>query len=233
MKVNKNAIIVALILCIVGLVLIFKMQSPTWIGVGGSLLASSLVILLNVFLVERVPEDPLKDWGIAKVYETRAEKNADSDPHLDKARHCVDGIAFGLSSFRGKNAERVRACLNRGVSFRFLVMDPDSPFVHAREEEEGAQHGHIEKTIRDLVHWADELNAQKFKGRIEIRGYQCMTLDFYWRIDDEIYMGPYWYGRPSQVTITYKLKRSGRCFATYSEYFDKLWYDPSMRKLTK
>ena len=50
-----------------------------------------------------------------------------------------------------------------------------------------------------------------------------MTLDFYWRIDDELYVGPYLYGIPSQQTITYKFVNGGMGFKLYSEYFESLW----------
>lgn len=232
MKFNKNAIIVGLLVLVVGLLMVFNLDATAWISVGGSLLASSLVILLNAFLVDAVKEDPLKEWGIEKVYYTRAEKNNDSDPLLDKARFRVDGVAFGLSSFRAKNQGRVENALRNGVNFRLLVMNPNSQFVRQRDLEEDNQQGHIAKTIHSLVSWADELNKKGYKGKIEVKGYSCMTLDFYWRIDDDIYIGPYWYKRPSQVTITYKFKKSGKCFATYAEYFEQLWSSTEMEKLT-
>lgn len=50
-----------------------------------------------------------------------------------------------------------------------------------------------------------------------------MTLDFYWRIDDQIYIGPYWLGTESQQTITYKFIKGGRGFEVYSDYFEELW----------
>ena len=50
-----------------------------------------------------------------------------------------------------------------------------------------------------------------------------MTLDFYWRIDNELYIGPYWYGISSQQTITYKFCEGGIGFKQYSNYFEELW----------
>ena len=61
-----------------------------------------------------------------------------------------------------------------------------------------------------------------------------MTLDFYWRMDNELYIGPYWYGWDSQQTVTYKFINGGRGFDLYTQYFDALWNDEKlMRKLTK
>lgn len=52
-----------------------------------------------------------------------------------------------------------------------------------------------------------------------------MTLNFYWRVDDVLYIGPYWYGVDSQQTITYKFSDGGKGFQQYTDYFENLWND--------
>ena len=204
------------------------------LSIGCSLIASGLVILMHDFFVERKIVSELDDWKLTKIYSTRAEKNADSDPQLDKARYVVEATAFGLKSFRSKQAKRVEGCLRRGVNFRFITMNPESQFVRQREIEENETEGQIKHTIEELVKWADDLNAKGYKGRILIKGYDTMTLDFYWRVDDEIYVGPYWYNVSSQQTITYKFERDGKGFTTYTEYFETLWENDTLCKfLTK
>lgn len=204
------------------------------LSVGCSLIASGLVILMHDFFIERKTISELNDWKLTKIYNTRAEKNADSDPQLDKARYVVDVVAFGLKAFRAKQTKRVENCLRRGVNFRIITMNPESQFVRQRELEEKETDGQIKHTIEDLVAWANGLNAKGLKGRILVKGYDTMTLDFYWRVDDTIYVGPYWYKISSQQTITYKFEREGKGFTTYSEYFDSLWEDESLCKfLTK
>ena len=97
--------------------------------------------------------------------------------------------------------------------------------------------GSIKQTIIQMVAWADRLNQQKRKGKIEIKGYNSMTLDFYWRVDNTICIGPYWYGTDSQQTITYKFRddeKNGLGYKQYEEYFEKLWNDADLtRELTK
>ena len=50
-----------------------------------------------------------------------------------------------------------------------------------------------------------------------------MTLDFYWRMDDELYVGPYLLNIESQQTITYKHLKGDKGFKLYSDYFESLW----------
>lgn len=204
------------------------------LSVGCSLIASGLVILMHDFFVERKKVSLLDEWKIERIFATRAEKNAESDPELVNAKYCVDAVAFGLGSFRNKHSQKVETCLRKGVNFRIITMDPESPYVDARDAEEGEKLGTTKYSIEQLIEWADKLNEKKLKGRVVVRGYSSMTLDFYWRVDDTLYIGPYWYGEKSQQTITYKFLAGGKGFAQYSEYFEKLWDDENLCKpLTK
>ena len=215
-------IIGGIVLCLIDLFLA-NTYSKIWISVGCSLIASGLVILLTTLLVDRKKENPLDEWKIDKIFSTRMEKNIESDPKLELVKNYVDGIAFGLSKFRSQQNKRVEACLKRGLNFRFITMNPDSPFLSQRDKEEDKAEGTTKDSIEKLVKWADALNRQKYSGRIIIKAYNCMTLDFYWRLDDELFIGPYWLGEDSSTTITYKFKEGGKGFSRYSEYFERLW----------
>lgn len=197
-------------------------------SIGCSLIASGVVILLHDFLIERKRVSELDEWKVEKIYSTRAERNAEADPNIDKAKYCIDGIAFGLSTFRTMYGKKIEQCLKKGVQIRLLTMDPDGQFIAFREEEEKAVAGGIKETIIEMVKWADDLNKSNLKGKIIIKAYRSMTLDYYWRVDDDLYIGPYWYGYKSSDTITYKFVDGGRGFQHYSEYFDKLWEDKDL-----
>ena len=205
-----------------------------WLSIGCSLIASGLVILMHDFFVERKKVSKLDEWKIEKIYCTRAERNSEADPNIENARYCIDGIAFGLSTFRNMYGRKIEQCLRKGVQIRLLTMDPAGQFVSCREEEENAAPGGIKVTIEELVQWADALNQNNTRGKIVIKAYNSMTLDYYWRVDDDLYVGPYWYGYKSADTITYKFVAGGRGFQHYGEYFEKLWDDKDLcRVLTK
>lgn len=233
-KYNLKAIIAGLIFIIIGIVFvladifILKTEKAIWISIGCSLLASGIVVLGQAVLVEVKQPNAAEEWGLEKIYATRAEKTKDSDSKLSRATYQLDVVAFGLKSFRTMHSKKISQLLRKGINVRILTMEPsrDNPFLKQRELEEGEPEGQIRKSIEDLVNWANRLNAQSLsKGKITIRGYKCMTLDFYWRVDDEMYIGPYWYGTGSQQTITYKFKKGKQAFSLYEEYFDKLWSD--------
>lgn len=204
------------------------------LSIGCSLIASGLVILMHDFFVERKKVSMLDEWKIERIFSTRAEKNAESDPELVKAKYCVDAVAFGLGSFRSKQTPKVETCLRKGVNFRIITMMPDSPYATERDKEENKNNGTTSYSIQQLVEWADKLNSRSMRGKVIVKGYSCMTLDFYWRVDDVIYIGPYWYGVESQQTITYKYLAGGKGFTQYSEYFETLWNNTDLcRPLTQ
>ena len=235
-QINKNSIIAGFIILFVGVALIlcdllwWKTDKAVWFNIGCSLIASSIVIIFTALFVDRKLYNPLEEWKIEKIYSTRAEKNADSDPELDKAKYQIDAVAFGLKSFRNKQSKRIETCLKNGVNIRILTMNPESSYISAREHEEQETHGQIQNTIEQLVKWANDFNKKGYKGKIVVKGYSCMTLDFYWRVDDELYIGPYWYGISSQQTITYKFREGGRGFSQYTAYFDELWCNDELCK---
>ena len=240
MKFNLKKVVVMLIVVIIGFFLAvgdtywFPTDTHVWLSIGCSLLASAMVGLLNVFVVDAKIDNDLDKWALSKIYTTRADKNKDSDPKLKDLKYRLDGIAFGLKTFRTGHQAEIEDALRRGVMVRFITMSPSSKFVAQREKEEKEHAGQIKNTINQLVEWADNLNAKNYRGKIYVKGYDCMTLDFYWRMDGEIYMGPYWYGHSSQQTVTYKFEESGKGFEVYSKYFEELWNDEKLlENLTK
>ena len=220
-----------LVVLVIGFILVFAWETYG-VSVGCSLIASSIVALVNTLWVDRKTISPLDEWGIKSIYNTRSRMNEDCDKSLSKAKYQIDVVAFGLKSFRTEMEKETRRLLKNGVNFRIITMHSDSQFVRQREIEENDSEGQIKNAILDLIKWAEKLNRESKKGKIEIKGYSCMTLDFYWRVDDDVYVGPYWYEYPSQQTISYKFSGDdGKGFRVYTEYFDKLWNNGAMQIL--
>lgn len=233
-KYNLKSIITGLVVLLSGILLVIAdlswlhLNSAWGLSIGSSLIASAIVILFTAIFVEKRVFSPLDEWKIDRIFATRSEKNSESDSELDNARYRIDIIAFGLGSFRSSHDKRVEACLRKGVNFRIITMDPNSPYALQRAREEEEVEDQIKVSIEHLVAWANKKNQLNCKGRIIIKGYSSMTLDYYWRVDDVVCVGPYWYGVDSQQTITYKFLEGGKGFSQYADYFDQLWENESL-----
>lgn len=234
-KINLKSIIAALIILAIGTFLalmdgfVWKSTSSIVLNIGCSFISSSLVAIVTVLLVERQKVNPIDDWKLNRIAFARSDINTECAAELRKAKYQVDVVAFGLHSFRNKQGSEIENHLKKGINFRILTMDPDSEFVTQREKEEDDTN--INNSIRKLIEWANHLNNKQYKGKIIVKGYSCMTLDFYWRIDDVVYVGPYWYGYDSQQTITYKFTEGGNGYKLYTEYFERLWEDKDISKV--
>jgi len=234
-QLNVKSIVAGVIVFLLGGIIallsyVFPSAGTILVSVGCSLIASAFVSLINNYLVERVKENPLEPWGLERIFTDRGEMNRDCDVsmHRDSISR-IDAIGFGFRSYREKQSAFTEELLKKGVQFRILTMDPDSPFVAQRELEEKQSPDQIGKTIRDLIAWAEEMNAKGYEGKIFVKGYSSMTLDFYWRVDGDVYFGPYWYGRDSQRTVSYKYS-GGEGYRLYNEYFEGLWKDDGLTR---
>ena len=225
---NKDdliAIAYEIMILVVGLCFLFCSDNSFLINVSASLIATGITLLLNTILVSwrSSKKAELDKWGLTKIYKTRQTKGNETDPLIRKIKYKFDIVAFGLRSLRDRNSKDLEDVLKRGINIRIITMDPESDLIAQREMEEGAGNGHIKKSIEDLIKWAKKLNDEDLGGKILIKGYKCMTLDFYYRMDREIYVGPYWFGIESQQTITFRFEEGKEGFSTYENYFEKLW----------
>ncbi len=235
MKLNYKTLFVMMLIIAVGVLALWG--SEVWQkwgsvlnGSGTSLVASGIIGIITSIMTERIRSNPLEDWKLKGIYFTRAEMNADCGLTMQGKVKQIDVIAFGLSSFRNTQRERMIEMLKSGTQFRIITMDPESPHVGEREKEEGGVQK-LGTTINQMIDDFRELNSRGYKGKIKIKGYTCMTLDFYWRVDNTIYIGPYWYGKPSQYTISYKyVGNSGNGYKLYKGYFDDLWKNDAIMK---
>jgi len=208
-----------------------KTETNVWISIGCSLIASGLVILLGILLSEKSKSNQLEGWGLDEIFVTRMEMNPvfreESKPNIYK----YDVVSLGLTDFRTQFGDKIEIAVNNGLNVRILTMHPEKGFVSQREIEENLNPGTMIKAITDLIIWANEINKRTSKGQIIIKGYTCMTLDFYRRYDD-IYVGPYWYGLDGRHTITYKFVNGSKGFKRNESYFEKLWRSNEFEMLT-
>lgn len=225
---NTWSIIIGLIIAIIGIISILvdifnlKTQQNIWISIGCSLIASSIVILFQTFVVDVKEDNPLTKWKLANIYAERDEDKEGFAENLKKIEEHLDIVAFGLRNFLATYSDDFNEIVERGVKVRILVMDPCSKFITSREREENAADGEIKTSIIKLIDIVKSIN-EKNKNKIKMKGYKCMTLDYYFRMDNEMYVGQYWYKMNGRKTITYKFINKGQGFNFYAKYFEKLW----------
>lgn len=230
MKLPKEAELINIVIALLGTCLIISGQLTDYVyrsvdlktillSVGCSLLATAIVSFLSVryLLRSQKTREIIDLWGLVSIYETRAQMNSSCDKAQDKAKKQIDIIAFGLRSWREKE-EMIKKNLKSGVQIRILAPEPNSPFVEQRRKDED-ETTNIALSIKDLANWVVQM--KKF-GCIEIRFYHCLPLDFYFRVDDSMFLGPYMFKTDSQRTVSFEYTK-GKMFDLQSSYFEKVW----------
>lgn len=199
-------------------------------GVGVSLLLSGLLgIFMNVlFYRKEAKYQVCEEWKITNIYESRAIANKKIDACQELAKKHVDIIAFGLTSWRQSKEQLIDSMLKKGVRIRIITIDPDSDVLTRQDHYEGKAKGSTKETILQLREFFSKTEDRE---KVEIRYHNELPLDFYFRVDDHVFVGPYLFGKESQQLITYEFEMGGQGFDYYSQYFEDLWTGKTVPKL--
>ena len=171
-------------------------------------------------------------WGLKEVFETRQKMNVRlNEVWENDLRNSLDIIGFGLKSFRDAKTSSVIEKVKKGLKIRILTINPFSPFVKQREKDELQLNESIKKTIIDLEKWVLALKrASGDENNIQLKFYNSLPLDFYWKQEDRLCVGSYLYGIGSQQTVTYEYQKGTNGYKFYCGYFENLWNDDDFCK---
>lgn len=239
---NTSPTILNLLIFSIGLILILIGALATSIhnewrvsagGVGTSLISTAIVAYLTSRYIQRREERDimLESWGIAGIYKTRALMNEALNPFISETRS-IDISAFGLKNFRSHKGAEIKQQVKNGLTLRILAPNPESPFVIERNKDENNSEGQLSQEITELIEWCQTLrNINKACiRRVDIRIYNRPPLDFYFRVDGLLCVGPYLYKRPSQQTISYTFTPTSLGYEYWKNHFEELWDDESFCK---
>lgn len=150
--------------------------------------------------------------------------NISCDESMKRTKNGIDMVGFGFSSLRAEKDAEIKEMVRHGLKLRILTMHPDCEYATKRDQAEQDIEGHTQQTIRKLADWVEELrHCAPEPDAIQVRYYDALPLDFYFRTDDRVFIGPYMYGIGSQQTISYEFLANGSGAYYYEQYFERLW----------
>ncbi|MBV6443154.1 MAG: hypothetical protein EPGJADBJ_04883 [Saprospiraceae bacterium] len=204
------------------------------VSTGTSIVASTIIVFLSakyLFKQSKIKEI-IETWGLEGIFRTRAEMNLNCNLHLLEMEKELDIIAFGLRSFRDSQSDLLQKKVKNGLKIRVLTISPNSFFLKQREKDEKEIEGHMKNTIIQLAEWLSWLkqSSPDADNNIQIRYYDTLPLDFYFRQDEYLYIGPYLWGLTSQQTISYEFRANSQGYDYYKSYFENLWNNTNFAK---
>lgn len=227
----KNNPVVLIIVLLGIIVCLLGKDGVIWVGIGCSLIASSICSFITSFYSNKKSEaeEIINDWGLLKIYNTKTEMNIDSNSDLDSAHEEIDIIAIGMKNFLAVKKDLLEKKLAKKVRIR-IISCGKKDMVQQREKDESQSNrvtDSMAQEVDDLVRWVESVK----KGNdIEIKFYYSYPGLSYMRIDNNVYVGPDLVRMPSQQSMAYKYSRFGLGGNYYTVYFDKIWNDELLCK---
>jgi hypothetical protein len=173
----------------------------------------------------------LTRFGFVKVFDSRAVTiRSEYDERVAKARNQIDILGFGLRSLREDYRDQFSEWKKR-ANVRVLIIDPEFPssrnsYAKQRDREERASEGTIEADVKAFLLEKDQLDHIESKHSFEVRLYTCLPAVNIFRIDDELFWGPYLMSEPSRNAPTFLVRRGGILFERFVVHFEHIWNDP-------
>jgi hypothetical protein len=209
-------------------------------AIGGSLIAggiAGITLFLYVLTTEGLKSriEAFSKAGVLKIFSGRSVLIRDEyHTRLAKARH-IDLVGFGLSSFREDYINDFVDWSHR-ADVRILLIDPDFPtrqhsLADQRDREENNPVGQIRRDVEAFeraVSALRDLDREKFKVH---RMRSIPAINFF-RIDDDVFWGPYLMRQQSRNTPTLLATRGGFLFDMLQKHFDALWAQSSPSPLS-
>lgn len=230
---NWVYLLLHVIVFVVG-VLFVREKSAVASGVGASLIAAAIAgwvlfvwVMVNQEQARRL--DVLARVGLVDVFTARSTRIKERyDERLSGARQSIDIMGFGLRQLREDYRNDFEAWAGR-AHVRILLIDPEAPasaMSHAtqRDREEGNPTGGIAADVREFLAQTAAVRA-RHPDRFQVRLYSALPSIDIFRVDDEVFWGPYLMKTQSRNTPTFLVARGGGLFDRLVEHFDALWND--------
>lgn len=209
------------------------------LAVGASLVAvgvAGVVLYLHVLLSQENQrrQEAVTKAGIERVFGVRSVLVRDEyDSRLGRASKSIDILGFGLRHLLEDHGENFREWARR-ARVRMLVIDPEAPidshrYADQRDLEEGNEVGQIRGDVERLVRSCRELLLER-SVRFEIRLYTCLPSVNVFRIDDDVFWGPYFVGGVSRNMPTFLLQDKGFLPEAVLAHFESIWSSPELSR---
>lgn len=183
-------------------------------------------MIIWVYLAQvEVSADKLTNFsaaGLERVYDRRAAQIRDEYAvRLNSAKHRVDIMGYGLKDFRRDYISELGAIAAR-AKVRILLLDPASPYAAQRDDEESQSAGTIKGEVEEFISQFKQKYPMKSEN-LELRLYTCLPMVNIFRIDGDLFWGPYLAGKASGNTITVRVSQGGLMYGQLVEHFEIVW----------
>jgi hypothetical protein len=208
-------------------------------AIGTSLIAAGVAGLIVfgwvVFdEVEAQRRKNLADFGLTNVWPYRSiQIKNEYVTRVSAAQTTIDIMGYGLNALREDFLGDFATWAVR-AKVRILLVEPGAAghpnYADQRDQEEGSPVGKIRGEVEKFVEDTAILRTSA-PDRFEVRYAKTLPSVNMFRVDNEIFWGPYLVspvgqGRTSRNLPTMMVRRPGYMFDRLAEHFDEIWSNP-------
>jgi hypothetical protein len=204
-------------------------------SIGASLIAAAItgwVIFVYVRSSEHRIEalEILSRFGFVTAFEARAARiKPEYDQRLAGAKEHIDIMGFGLKALWEDYHHQFAEWKGR-TQVRILLIDPHSLYAQQRDLEEQEIEGSIRNSVKRFLRETETLRSELGKHRFEVRLYTCLPSVNIFRVDDEMFWGPYLIHAQSRNAPTFVVRRGGELYRRLLEHFETIWSDETLSR---
>jgi hypothetical protein len=228
---NWIYVLVHFCLLLIGFILL-GYQSPTAKAIGASLVAAGVagwVVLVYVLQAQGLSEriKIVLDFGFLSAFAARSVRiKREYDSRLSVVSQKIDVMGFGLKTLREDYAREFSTWRGR-AAVRILLIDPyypvgDSTYADQRDLEEQDKIGSIREDVEAFLKEVAHHLATDRPHTFQVRLYRCLPSVNLFRVDSELFWGPYLIHQQSRNSPTFIVKE-GPLFTILMDHFDAIW----------
>jgi len=182
----------------------------------------------------KLEKNKIESLGIVDIFSGRSVTiEEEYSKRLEKMTQHLDIIGFGLSHFRKDYGKHFIELAGK-AKVRILLLNPefhicdDLSISDIRDKEENQEIGTIRSQVIDFIKDYKKLKKELNNNNFEVKLYNSLPTINIFRIDNEMFIGPYLVNRDSRRTITIIAKSEGELFKQHLEHFNELWDEYSI-----
>ena len=216
---RRNVYLLVTIIVILAGTLVLIISDGAVSAIASSIVASGFVSLFYLYAqyVEQSDRSRIKALDDAGLQSLNPTRRAEYEVLVGDAKLGVDVLGYSLRSFADDHASSLTE-KRAPFAARILIVEPGSEASVSQEALERHQPGTFANGVSRL--------RSLFAGRepvIQIRAITHAPPSMMFRIDDVLFVGPFFSHEPSAATSTLKLAAGGWLYAEYMAEFGKLW----------
>jgi len=200
-------------------------------SIGSSLIAAGIsgyIIYWAIFVNKKKTKSEveilnrLKEFGILNFHEKRLLYFEYSEARKKTKEH-LDILGFGLHTFFEDNKENLSSWSNN-FKIRILLLNPNNLNCKQRDYEEGDPEG----KLKNDIFYATKIVLDLNNPRVKIKWYNAIPVTNILRMDEIMWVGPYFIKERSRNAYVITLNKNGLLFNKYLSHFEKIWDDPKL-----